>query len=162
MLRSPRLRLVPLAVCALVLGATAGSASASAVVSKRCGTAQTGALLAPHWAVLGPEHISIPEPTAVRIWREIGVGVEGFHPTVADAVCGVAWSVAVRAASAWVRSPRHRYSLGIRTVGAGHNPYLGTFRCVVVRDSFGAAGTCAHAGDPLARRIVVHFRIHRQ
>jgi hypothetical protein len=154
-----RIRRVVLLVAILgVLGSVA-AAAAPASTFARCGARQAGALLSPHWVLTGIQYISISHRTAVRVQRETGPGVEGFHPTVFDIECGVAWSVAARASQAWVRSPTTSFALVVRMVGAGRHPDLGPFRCRVVRVGSGAAGTCRHAPDPHAGRIVVKFRL---
>ncbi len=157
----PRLgRLILATAISAVLWATC-AATASAAAFVRCGTAQAGSLVSPHWAQRGPERVSISNRAAANIRRRIGPGVEGFHPTVADARCAVAFSVAVRAAIDWAKSPRRSFSVGVRIVGAGNNPYLGQFRCTLLRVARNAAGTCRHTPDGHAARIAVKFKIDR-
>jgi hypothetical protein len=119
-------------------------------------------LVSSHWAVGPFEHISVSRRTALRVKRENGPGVEGFHPTVADAKCNVALSVAVDAGVAWARLPRASFALGIRTVGATRHSYLGVFRCSVRhRDAGHRTGICRHVPDRHAGRIVVKFTLAR-
>lgn len=155
------LRGVTYAVLVAAALSAAFAASGSASVFRRCANSQSGSLLAPHWATNGPWYVAISSRTAVSIRRRVGPGVEGFRPTVADTECNVGLSVEARAAGAWVKSRRRNYSLGIRTVGAGHNIYLGTFRCRVGPAARTIHGTCTHRADRHAGRIVVRFKIVR-
>ena len=147
------------AISAALSGTCAATASAAAFV--RCGTAQAGALVSPHWAQSGPEQISISNRSAASIGRRIGQGVEGAHGTVAEVRCAVAFDVGVEAAMGWVKSPRRRFSVGVHILGAGRNPYLGRFRCTVLPVGRHEAGSCTHAPDRHAARIAVKFRIVR-
>ena len=151
--------IIATAISAALLATCAATASAAGFVW--CGTAQAGALVAPHWGETGPERVSISNRSAANIRRRIGPGVEGFYPTVADARCSVAVSVALTAAVDSARPPRRSFSLGVRVLGAGHNPYLGRFRCTVIPAGRNRAGTCTHAADRHAARIVVKFKIDR-
>jgi hypothetical protein len=153
-------RAIPAVLISAAMSATfaaPGSASAFAL----CGSAQSGSLVSAHWAERGPVRVSISDRAAERIRRRIGPGVEGFHPTVADAKCSVALSVAVAAAFAWAKSPRRSLSVGVRIAGAGKHPYLGRFRCTVRRTGHNAAGTCTHRPDGHAGRIIDKFHIDR-
>lgn len=148
----------------LIVAAVASAAFAavgSAATFTRCGSARDGQVVGAHWGEIGPEFIAISHRTASDLLRRSGPGVEGFRPTLADEVCNVAVSVAARAGVAWAKAPRPSFSLGVRTVGAGRNPYLGTFRCRVLRTARSATGTCSHQRDRYAGAIIVSFRLVR-
>jgi hypothetical protein len=146
-------------ISGVVCAGFAATGSASPFV--RCGTPQSGSVVSPHWAESGPEHVSISNQAAANIRRRIGPGVEGLRPTVADARCSVALSVAVTAAIAWATSPPPSFDVGVHIVGAGHHPYLGRFRCTILPAGRNATATCTHPPDRHAARIVVRFHLDR-
>jgi hypothetical protein len=153
-------RLIVAVASSAGLSATfAATSSASALVL--CEPAQSGAVVSPHWAERGPVRVAISNRSAAIIRRRIGAGVEGFYPTVADAKCSVALSVAVTAAIDWAKSPRRSFSAGVRIVGAGHHPYLGRFRCTVLPAGRNKTATCTHRPDQHAGQATVTFFIDR-
>jgi hypothetical protein len=109
--------------------------------------------------VSGPVYVGMHARTAYSIDRRVGPSEFGSRVKAKDVPCSVAWTVAGKAANAWVHWPGNSGTVGVRWSGYSYGPYLGRFHCHGYNRNNAAHETCHHNGDRHAGPITVQFKI---